>query len=347
MIKLNLLILFSVFILFSMPMTFGDESENVTCTENCSNVSETENSSESERPKFYKIIKPDIAINFSNSTNWEGLSPVGDYWNIKNGEGHFLLNPKIKQLNSATFDLKPLLESDIGDDWILRYKLKIDTFEQALCDSGLALANIETLRGWASPNKPSEQCLATESTIWEIADRFHCRYVQVIGNYTGTLEQAAEGFASLCDRASEHGLLVGLEAVPEMTNIENLVTASEIVERSDRENGGLCFDSWHLTRSTNDIEDISKIPEGKIFATQWNDGPAEKVYDDYYTDTLGTRVPPGDGQFLLKEMLDAIQAANCIAPVGLEVPSTSLWTAPIDQAALASITGMKNIMGLL
>ena len=95
------------------------------------------------------------------------------------------------------------------------------------------------------------------------------------------------------------------------------------------------------------IEDISKIPEGKIFATQWNDGPAEKVYDDYYTDTLGTRVPPGDGQFLLKEMLDAIQAANCIAPVGLEVPSTSLWTAPIDQAALASITGMKNIMGLL
>ncbi len=225
--------------------------------------------------------------------------------------------------------------------------IEIDTFEQALCDSRLALANIETLRGWASPNKPSEQCLATESTIWEIADRFHCRYVQVIGNYTGTLEQAAEGFASLCDRASEHGLLVGLEAVPEMTNIENLVTASEIVERADRENGGLCFDSWHLTRSTNDIEDISKIPEGKIFATQWNDGPAEKVYDDYYTDTLGTRVPPGDGQFLLKEMLDAIQAANCIAPVGLEVPSTSLWTAPIDQAALASITGMKNIMGIL
>ena len=225
--------------------------------------------------------------------------------------------------------------------------IEIDTFEQALCDSRLALANIETLRGWASPNKPSEQCLATESTIWEIADRFHCRYVQVIGNYTGTLEQAAEGFASLCDRASEHGLLVGLEAVPEMTNIENLVTASEIVERADRENGGLCFDSWHLTRSTNDIEDISKIPEGKIFATQWNDGPAEKVNNDYYTDTLGTRVPPGDGQFLLKEMLDAIQAANCIAPVGLEVPSTSLWTAPIDQAALASITGMKNIMGLL
>ena len=223
---------------------------------------------------------------------------------------------------------------------------EIEIFDQALRDSGLGLANIETLRGWASPNGPSEQCLAMESSVWEIADRFKCRYVQVIGDYTGTLEQAAEGFASLCDRAAEHGLLVGLEPVPEMTNIENLSTASEIVERADRANGGVCFDSWHLTRSTNKVSDILKIPDGKILATQWNDGPAEKVYDDYYTDTLGTRVPPGEGQFLLAEMLDVIRAVNCQAPIGLEVPSKDLWAAPIEQAAEASIKGMKRLMGL-
>ncbi|MEG3586017.1 MAG: sugar phosphate isomerase/epimerase family protein [Actinomycetota bacterium] len=223
---------------------------------------------------------------------------------------------------------------------------EIEIFDQALRTSGLGLANIETLRGWASPNGPSEQCLAMESSVWEIADRFECRYVQVIGDYTGTLKEAAEGFASLCDRAAEHGLLVGLEPVPEMTNIEDLPTASEIVERADRSNGGLCFDSWHLTRSTNEVSDILKVPDGKILATQWNDGPAEKVFEDYYTDTLGTRVPPGEGQFRLTEMLDAIRAVNCQAPIGLEVPSKELWAAPIDQAAEASINGMKRLMEL-
>ena len=71
---------------------------------------------------------------------------------------------------------------------------EIEVFEQALLDTGLALANIETLRGWASPNYPSEHCLESESAAWEIADRFKCRYVQVIGNYTGTIEEAAEGW---------------------------------------------------------------------------------------------------------------------------------------------------------
>ena len=224
---------------------------------------------------------------------------------------------------------------------------EIDELEETLCNNGLALANIETLRGWASPDRPSEQCLALESAVWEITDRFQCRYVQVIGDYTGTIAEAAKGFGSLCDRASEHGLLVGLEAVPEMTNIENLSVASEIIERADRENGGLCFDSWHLTRSTSSVRDLELISGTKILSTQWNDGPTEKVFDDYYTDTLSTRVPPGDGEFELVEMMRALVANNCQSPIGLEVPSKELWTAPIDEAAAASIKGMNRIMELI
>ena len=221
---------------------------------------------------------------------------------------------------------------------------EIEVFEQALLDTGLALANIETLRGWASPNCPSEQCLESESAAWEIADRFKCRYVQVIGNYTGTIEEAAEGFATLCDRASEHGLLVGLEAVPEMTNIETLGLAFEIVERANRANGGLCFDSWHLTRSTNDVRDLQKIPSDRILSTQWNDGSLEKTFDDYYTDTLSTRVPPGEGEFQLREMMSVIKKMNCQSPIGLEVPSKTMWAMPINDAALSSMNGIKTIL---
>mgnify|MGYP001412929145 FL=1 len=220
----------------------------------------------------------------------------------------------------------------------------IDQLEHALDECNMALANIETLRGWASPSSPSEKCLMQESMVWEIAKRFHCRYVQVIGNYTGSIEEAAIGFGSLCDRASEYGLLVGLEPVPEMTNIDSFSIGVEIIERADRENGGICFDSWHLTRSTNQISDIGRIPDGKIFATQWSDGSLTKTFDDYYTDTLSTRVPPGEGEFQLIDMMEAIQKNACQAPIGLEVPSTELWAAPIEEAAEVAMSGMRDLL---
>ena len=220
----------------------------------------------------------------------------------------------------------------------------IDQLEHALDEYNMALANIETLRGWASPSSPSEKCLMQESMVWEIAKRFHCRYVQVIGNYTGSIEEAAIGFGSLCDRASEYGLLVGLEPVPEMTNIDSFSIGVEIIERADRENGGICFDSWHLTRSTNQISDIGRIPDGKIFATQWSDGSLTKTFDDYYTDTLSTRVPPGEGEFQLIDMMEAIQKNDCQAPIGLEVPSTELWVAPIEEAAEVAMSGMRDLL---
>ena len=221
---------------------------------------------------------------------------------------------------------------------------RIDELEHALDECNMALANIETLRGWASPSSPSEKCLMQESMVWEITKRFQCRYVQVIGNYTGTVEEAAEGFGSLCDRAADHGLLVGLEAVPEMTNIETLALAYEIVERANRDNGGLCFDSWHLTRSTNNVSDLESIPGEKILSTQWNDGPLEKVFDDYYTDTLSTRLPPGQGEFSLSDMILAFRSIGSPAPIGLEVPSRDLWECPILDAAEMSIQGMKSLL---
>ena len=40
---------------------------------------------------------------------------------------------KTKQLDSATFDILPRLDSgeEVGEDWILRYKLSLDNYEQS------------------------------------------------------------------------------------------------------------------------------------------------------------------------------------------------------------------------
>lgn len=220
----------------------------------------------------------------------------------------------------------------------------VDAVDAALDETGIVIANIEALRGWASPDHATETCLAHEAIVWEMADRFTCRYLQVIGDYTGTVAEAGEGFGALCDRGADHGMLVGLEAVPSMTNIGTLTLATEIVERAGRDNGGICFDSWHLTRSTNDLDDIAIVGGDRIFATQFNDGTIAPQMDDYYIDCLSNRVSPGRGEFALVEMVRRLDELGSKAPIGLEVCSTELWELPVDEAARIVADDMRAVL---
>jgi len=222
---------------------------------------------------------------------------------------------------------------------------QLELVDAALDETGLVVANIETLRGWAVPGD-DEACRRQEVLAYEMADRWGCRYVQVIGDAAGPLDRSAEGFAALCDRAADHGLLVGLEWVPSMTNICDAPTALQIVLDADRANGGLCVDSWHFTRSTNDLDHLRAIPGDKVVATQWNDGTVAPQNDDYYVDCLANRVPPGDGEFELVEIVRILDAAGSTAPIGVEVCSAELWAGPIDHAARVSADAMRRVLAV-
>lgn len=225
----------------------------------------------------------------------------------------------------------------------------LERVDDALADTGIVVANIETLRGWATPDR-AEGLQKQEALAYEMAAHWGCRYVQVIGDASGSLDRAAEGFGALCDRAGDHGLLVGLEWVPRMTNIEDATTAMRIVLDADRPNGGFCVDSWHFTRSTNDLDDLRALPGEKIFATQWNDGtvaaPHGNTAEEYLEDCLTRRVPPGDGEFALTEIVRILDALGSTAPIGVEVCSAELWSAPVDQAAQVSAEAMRRVLAL-
>ena len=82
-----------------------------------------------------EIAIPDLVIDFNNAKNWYGLkSGETPYWKIENGVGKFniqpgTLEPGKRQLESASIDLENLLGEQIGEDWVLRYKLTIDEFK--------------------------------------------------------------------------------------------------------------------------------------------------------------------------------------------------------------------------
>lgn len=214
----------------------------------------------------------------------------------------------------------------------------------AVADHGLVLAEVETVKGWwAADGAPAAEGRATEALAYELADAAGVRYLQVIGSYECSIDEAAERFAGLCDRAADHGLKVGIEWLP-YTNIASAADAQRIVEAADRPNGGYCADIWHHVRGANDIEMLRRLPADKIFAVQMNDGPAQPVLDDYKADCMATRVPPGEGTFDCTGFVRTLIDLGVTAPISLEVCSTELWDAPVEHAARVSADGMRRVL---
>ena len=209
---------------------------------------------------------------------------------------------------------------------------------------GVALADAEVVRGWwATEGEECAECARIESLAWEMADEFGIRYLQAIGPYECPLEHAADGFGSLCDRAAEHGVLVGIEPLP-YTNIANAADAQAIVRAAGRSNGGYCVDIWHHARGANDLSMIERLEPDRVFAIQMNDGALTPADDDYKIDCLANRLPPGEGEFDCVGFIRALMAMGVTAPISLEVCSTELWDAPAGVAARAAADGMRDVL---
>ena len=221
-----------------------------------------------------------------------------------------------------------------------------EQLQELLDEHEITLGEIEVLRGWATSAVETEEYLAMEATAWEMADRFGCRYVQAIGPYDGTIEDCGRAFGALCDRAAEHGLVVGLEFLP-FTNIFNANDGMRVVDAADRDNGGLCVDIWHHTRGTNDLNQIKAIPGDRVMGIQMNDGPAGgpdgSDVNEYVQDCLRTRVPTGQGTFDVDGFVRALIDGGANVPWSMEVCNDDVWGKP-GQPAVEHCTAIADAM---
>ena len=183
-----------------------------------------------------------------------------------------------------------------------------------------------------------------EDELFGIGEALGARSVNAADVLGGdwTIDDAAEAFAGLCDRAAERGLLVHLEWLA-WSRIPDLSTALEVVTLADRPNGGLNIDTWHCARTGTTAADLLAVPGDRVLAIQLDDGPAEPE-ENLIEATLHDRLLPGDGAFDLAGYLGALRTIGVRAPIGVEVFSDELHSLGASEAARRAAAATRALV---
>ena len=221
-----------------------------------------------------------------------------------------------------------------------------------LGDHGLAVAELDPAWWWLPGAADLGASLVAhddrqvfaydEDDLFGIAEVLGARSVNAVDVFGGewSVDDAAESFAALCDRAVERGLLVQLEFLP-WSRIPDVQAAWEVVRRADRPNGGIAVDAWHFVRSGSTLHDLAAVPPDRILGVQLDDGPLA-AEDDLVHATLHERRLPGDGEFDLVGLCTAL--AGCPAPIGVEVFSDTLHALDPAEAARRAADATRAVV---
>ena len=149
-----------------------------------------------------------------------------------------------------------------------------------------------------------------------------------------SLRQAAE-------QAAGHGVRLALEFQCRSAFINNLQTASGLVDEIAHPALGLCLDAFHYYCGPSKHEDLGCVQPGKRFHVQICDlagQPRELAVD-------ADRVLPGDGDFQLEPLLDAVRALGYESYVSLELMNPQIWAIPARQFGEVAMTALRKVLG--
>ncbi|GAA0895841.1 sugar phosphate isomerase/epimerase [Pseudonocardia zijingensis] len=178
---------------------------------------------------------------------------------------------------------------------------------------------------WALGEDPVEEAM------FRLADRIGVRQLNAPMFSEHPIADLVEPFGALCDRAAEHGVLVGFEFLP-YSHVRTLGEAWEVVAAADRPNAGIVLDLWHWFRSGATPADLAGIPAAAITSLQLCDvlptpGP------DLADEARHRRLLPAHGAGDTFGLLHALRDRGVHAPASVEVFSDDLDARPAEVTA--------------
>ncbi|MDX2237104.1 MAG: sugar phosphate isomerase/epimerase [Hyphomonadaceae bacterium] len=176
----------------------------------------------------------------------------------------------------------------------------------------------------------------SDEDVFRIAEALEAEAINCVEGLGQPHPTAAliDAFGAFADRAASHGLRVTLEFMP-ISSIASLADAWTIVRAVNRFNAGLCFDTWHFYRSDPDFALLSTVPGDAIFEVQLADATHALQAETLTEDLLHHRRLPGDGEFDIARVAQALQALKAWRSVGPEVFADAMDARDAESAGRA------------
>jgi sugar phosphate isomerase/epimerase len=189
---------------------------------------------------------------------------------------------------------------------------RVRSLRSLLSDTGIGVFDMEIIR--LSPGFDPKPLLP----FLDCSARLGARAVLVAGDDADEARLTAS-FVALCEAASEFGLSMNLEFMPQ-SELRDLAAALHVLQAADQPNQGVIIDALHVSRSATSIEEIAVVPREWLHYAQICDAPAEipRTRDALNHAARHERLMPGDGALDLKGMFAALPAD---LPVAVEIPN--------------------------
>ncbi len=188
-----------------------------------------------------------------------------------------------------------------------------------LADLDLRIAELDPVMTWL-PGAEAPSRMHAVDDVLDIAQMVEPDCVSVLVPVGASLDlgEATEAFASLCDRGHDAGVRMAIEFFA-WSPLHSLIDTWTIVRDAGRANGGMIFDNWHHARRGGTIDDLGLVDLTRVWGVQISDAPLLAVLDDLAAECRDHRLWPGHGELPLTELVCALRAGGCDAPLGIEV----------------------------
>lgn len=159
---------------------------------------------------------------------------------------------------------------------------------------------------------------------------------------TADIDEAGILYAELCDLAQDYNLRLTLEFIGWGETIKDLRTAWTIVDKAQRKNGGILYDTFHHFFGGTSFKDLEEIPVNHIFAVHIVD--ANKMGLSTLEISRKHRVFPGNGSVPLPEILSLLNSKNYNCSMALEIFNEEYWKRPPADVAQEGFKAMQKLI---
>jgi sugar phosphate isomerase/epimerase len=266
-----------------------------------------------------------------------GVDLLASYWTISAGHPHtdreyspFDFKDRVKSAARAGFKGFGIWHADL-EHVLERYRLA--EMKQILGDNGIEHVELEFLTDWFLEGERKKSSDIRKQNLFEAAEVLGARHIKV-GDFFQeqcSLPRLVDAFAMLCGEAAQHGTRIGFELMP-FAMLRSLEESLAMVKGAGAPNGGIVLDLWHVVKLGISYEEVCRVPMEYVVGVEVNDGTIHSPWS-LHEDTINHRRFCGEGEFDVRNFVQALQKAGYRGPWGIEVLSAELRTLPLEELA--------------